>query len=233
MHGSRPDLIQLRQMILAAVIVTGLIVAGLVLCSVDGFSQSAATVISIGRMDIGSPPSDFQFARTGQGPLGKWIVVNDESSFGGRVIEQSSTDRTDYRFPLAIFDPIVAKNVDLSLKFKPVAGRVDQAGGIAVRVADADNYYVVRANALEDNVRFYRVVRGRREQIDGINIKVSSNEWHSLGLKAQGDRFTIEFDGKTLFTTTDKTFAGAGKIALWTKADSVTRFDQIAIDVLP
>ena len=72
------------------------------------------------------------------------------------------------------------------MRFKPVAGRVDQAGGIAVRVLDADNYYVVRANALEDNVRFYRVVKGRREQIDGVNTKVASNEWHSLGLKAQG-----------------------------------------------
>jgi hypothetical protein len=172
-------------------------------------------------------------ARTGQGPLGKWIVVSDETSFAGRVIEQSSTDRTDYRFPLAIFGPIVAKNVDVSLQFKPVAGRVDQAGGIAVRVVDADNYYVVRANALEDNVRFYRVVKGRREQIDGVNTKVASNEWHSLGLKAQGEQFTIEFDGKTLFTTTDKTFTGPGRIAVWTKADSVTRFDQIAIDVLP
>jgi hypothetical protein len=77
------------------------------------------------------------------------------------------------------------------------------------------------------------VVRGRREKIDGMNTKVAGNEWHSLGLKAHGDRFTVEFDGKTLFTTTDKTFAGVGKIALWTKADSVTRFDQIAINVLP
>jgi hypothetical protein len=91
----------------------------------------------------------------------------------------------------------------------------------------------VRANALEDNVRFYRVVEGRREQVAGANTKVASNEWHTLGLKADGDVFTIEFDGKTLFTTTDKTFAGAGKIALWTKSDSVTRFDQISIDVLP
>jgi hypothetical protein len=172
-------------------------------------------------------------ARTGQGPLGKWIVVSDETSFAGRVIEQSSTDRTDYRFPLAIFEPVVARNIEVSIKFKPVAGRVDQAAGIAVRLLDGDNYYVVRANALEDNVRFYRVIKGRREQIDGVNTKVAGNAWHSLGLRAQGDRFTIAFDGKTLFTTTDKTFAGAGKIALWTKSDSVTRFDQIAIDVLP
>lgn len=235
MHGSRPDLFQLRQLFLAAVIITGLIgiIAGVILYSADGFSQSAATVIAIGKMDVGSTPADFQFGRTGQGGPGQWTIVSDETSFEGRVIEQSSADRTDYRFPLAIFDPIVAKNVDVSLKFKPVAGRVDQAGGIAVRLANADNYYVVRANALEDNVRFYRVVRGRRDQIDGVNTKVASNQWHSLGLKAHGEQFTIEFDGKTLFTTTDKTFAGAGKIALWTKADSVTRFDRIAINVLP
>src|SRR5262245_36059624 len=185
MHGSRPDLIQLRQLILAAVIITGLmgIIAGLTLCSIDGFSQSAATVIAIGKMDVGSTPVDFKFGRTGQGGPGYWTIVNDETSLEGRVIEQSSTDRTDSRFPLAIFDPIVAKNVEVSLKFKPVTGRVDQAGGVAVRVVDVDNYYVARANALEDNVRFYRVVRGRREQIGGTNIKVASNEWHSLGLK--------------------------------------------------
>jgi len=237
MHGSRPNLFQIRQLILTAVIITGAIaiLAGVVLCSAsdDGFSQSVATAISIARMDVGSPPAGFQFARTGQGDLGSWIVVSDETSFAGRAIEQSSTDRTDYRFPLAILDSVIAKNVDVSLKFKPVGGRVDQAGGIAVRVLDGDNYYVVRANALEDNVRFYRVVKGRRQQIDGVNTKVTGGEWHSLGLKAQGERFTIEFDGKTLFTTSDKTFAGAGKIALWTKSDSVTRFDQIAIDVLP
>jgi len=236
MHGSRPDLFQLRQLIFTAVIITGAIaiLAGVVLCSAShGFSQSAAMAIAIAKMELGSPPAGFQFARTGQGDLGRWIVVSDDTSFAGRAIEQSSTDRTDYRFPLAILDSAAAKNVDVSLKFKPVAGHVDQAGGIAVRVLDGDNYYVVRANALEDNVRFYRVVKGRRQQIDGVDTKVTSGEWHSLGLKAQGDHFTIEFDGKTLFTTSDTTFSGAGKVALWTKADSVTRFDHIAVDVLP
>jgi hypothetical protein len=221
---------------LAAVATAGVVVliAVIILClAPDGFSQSAATVIAIAKMDSGSEPPGFKFARTGQGGPSQWVVVNDETAFGGRAIEQSSTDRTDYRFPIAIFDAVVARNVSVSLKFKPVAGHVDQAGGIAVRVRDADNYYVARANALEDNVRFYRVVKGRREQMDGVNTKVSGNEWHTLGLKAQGDRFTVEFDGKTLFTVSDKTFADAGKVALWTKADSVTRFDQITIDVLP
>src|SRR5262249_20337869 len=149
---SRPDLFQLRQLILGALIITGVIaiLAGVVWSSsLDGFSQSAATAISIAKMEIGSPPPGFQFARTGKGDVGRWTVVADDTSFAGRAIEQSSTDRTDYRFPLAILNSVVARNVDVSLKFKPVAGRVDQAGGVAVRVLDADNYYVVRANALE------------------------------------------------------------------------------------
>ena len=228
MDEIKPHLSPIILLILAAAVIGAVVASGS-----DGLSQSAATVIAIGKMELGAAPTEFRFARTGKGAPGKWVVVSDLTSSGDRVIEQSSTDRTDYRFPLAIFEPIVAKNVEVSISFKPVAGRVDQAAGIAVRVADADNYYVVRANALEDNVRFYRVVKGRREQIDGVNTKVAGNVWHTLGLKAQDDRFTVGFDGKTLFATSDKTFAGAGKISLWTKSDSVTRFDQIAIDVLP
>lgn len=119
------------------------------------------------------------------------------------------------------------------MRFKPVAGKVDQAGGIAVRLTSPDDYYLVRANALEDNVRFYRIVKGRRQQLATANVKVSSGEWHSLGIKAENDRFTVSFDGRQLHSTTDKTFSAAGKVALWTKSDSVTRFDQISITVLP
>lgn len=229
MDENRRHPFSLILLILAAAMIAGVIVFP----ASDGFSQAAATVIAIAKMEVGAAPADFKFARTGQGSEGQWTVVSDPTSFSGRVIEQTSTDRTDYRFPLATFNSVVAKNVIVSVSFKSVAGRVDQAGGIAIRVLDADNYYVVRANALEDNVRFYRVVKGRREQIDGVNTKVAGNVWHTLELKADGERFTIKFDGKTLFTTSDKTFPGAGKIALWTKADSITRFDQISIDVLP
>ena len=160
-------------------------------------------------------------------------MVADATAAGGRAIEQTSTDKTDYRFPLAIYKPIAAQNVDVVLRFKAISGRVDQAGGIAVRLATPDDYYVVRANALEDNVRFYRVVKGRREQLADANLKVSANEWHTLGLRADGDRFNVTFDGKQLFVTADRTFPEAGRIALWTKADSVTRFDQIRITTLP
>jgi hypothetical protein len=119
------------------------------------------------------------------------------------------------------------------VRFKAVAGQIDRAGGIAVRLADPDNYYVLRANALEDNVNFYRVVQGSRREIRGVNAKVTSDQWHTLGLRVEGDRFTVRFDGAMLFTATDKTFSGAGKIALWTKADSVTQFADLTIQKLP
>jgi len=190
-------------------------------------------MIPIDKMTVGAVPADFEFARTGQGAPAQWVVVEDATATSSRAIEQSSADRTDYRFPLAIYQPVSAKNVEVTLRFKPVGGRVDQAGGIALRLASPDDYYLVRANALEDNVRFYRIVKGRRQQLATANIKVASNQWHALGLRAENDRFTVTFDGKVLHSTNDRTFTGAGRVALWTKSDSVTRFDQISIQVLP
>jgi hypothetical protein len=195
-------------------------------------AQHAMTQISITGMQPGTAPSGFSLARTGNGAAGDWRVVAEPSAAGQKAIAQLSQDRTDYRFPLAVYDAISARNVDAVVRFKPVGGTVDQAGGIAVRLATPDDYYVVRANALEDNVNFYRVVKGRRSQIKGFETKVASGQWHTLGLRAEGDRFSISFDGKLLFTAQDSTFANPGKIALWTKADSVTHFDTIAITPL-
>jgi hypothetical protein len=82
-------------------------------------------------------------------------------------------------------------------------------------------------------VRFYHVVRGRRTELKSANLKVTANEWHTLALKAEGERFAVSFDGKQLYTVNDKTFSKDGKIALWTKSDSVTRFDSLDIKPLP
>lgn len=190
-------------------------------------------MIAIDRMTMGSPPAGFSFARTGRGADGEWSVVADPSAKAGRAIEQHNSDRTDYRFPLAIHESFSAKNLVMQVRFKPVAGRIDQAGGIVVRLADPDNYYVARANALEHNVRFYRVVAGRRQQLGASDIRVTANEWHTLRLQADGDRFTVSYDGAVLFEVWDDTFRDAGGVALWTKADSVTRFDQVTITTLP
>jgi hypothetical protein len=190
-----------------------------------------AIAIDIGHLSANLEP-DFITWRTGQGAPAEWTLVADPTSAGGKAIAQVSKDTTDYRFPLAVYKPASARNVDVVVRFKPVAGNVDQAGGIAVRLTTPDDYYVVRANALEDNVRFYRVVKGKREQLQGTNIKVAGNQWHTLDLRAEGDRFSVSFDGKPLFTAQDQTFANTGKVALWTKADSVTYFDSISITPL-
>ena len=185
--------------------------------------------VDIAAMKPGFEPEDFTFCRTGNGEAAEWRVVTDLTAAGSTAITQVSTDTTGYRFPLAVYRPVSAKNVEVTTRFKPVSGKVDQAGGIAVRLTTPDDYYVVRANALEDNVRFYRVAKGRREQIAAVDTKVAGSQWHTLSLRAEGARFTVSFDGKELFSADDSTIAAEGKVALWTKADSVTYFDSLVI----
>ena len=208
-------------------------IAAAALLPVAARAQETPTNVDIAQMPVGGLSSDFTTWRTGQGAPAQWSVVQDTSANGGHAIAQTSQDQTDYRFPLAVYKPVSAKNVEATVRFKPVDGKIDQAGGIAVRLTTPDDYYVVRANALEDNVRFYRVVKGNRQQIEGADIKVAKNQWHTLVLKAVDDRFTVSFDGKELYTATDRTFAEAGRVALWTKADSVTHFDRFEIKPLP
>jgi hypothetical protein len=147
---------------------------------------------------------------------------------GGKVLAQVDADRTDGRFPVAFIGPEL-KDLELSVKCKPVSGKVDQACGLIFRVKDADNYYVVRGNALEDNVRLYHVVKGKRVQFAGWNGKVSSGSWHELAVTAVGDHFEVSFDGKKVIDAHDTTFGSAGKVGVWTKADSVTYFDELKV----
>ncbi len=196
-------------------------------------AQEGAVVIDFSVAQLGRLPEGFVMALTGTGAPSAWAVVEDPTVRGGRVLAQTSADRTDYRFPLVIDDKVSIANLDVTVRFKSVAGQIDRAGGIALRLTDPNNYYVVRANALENNVNLYRVVKGARSQIRGVRTTVTSGEWHTLGLRAEGDRFAVSFDGKLLFTAKDQTFTGPGKVALWTKSDSVTRFDELTIHPLP
>jgi hypothetical protein len=213
-------------------IVIGPALAVIITGAASAFGQGREPMtVDIGQLAPNLEPEFTQW-RTGEGGAAEWTLVTDAGAKGGRAIAQVSNDKTNYRFPLAIYKPFSGKDLEVLVRFKPVTGTVDQAGGIAVRVITPDDYYVVRANALEDNVRFYRVVKGQREQLGGADVKVAPNVWHTLALKAEGDRFSISYDGKMLFTAEDNTFAGPGKVALWTKADSVTHFDTIAITPL-
>lgn len=175
----------------------------------------------------GDPPQGFSFGRTGKGPPGTWVVqAVDGAPSGKNVLVQTDADRTDYRFPVAYTGPEL-KDLRLAVKCKPVSGKVDQGCGLVFRLKDADNYYVTRANALEDNVRLYHVVKGDRRQFAGWNGKVASGKWHELAVEAQGDHFQVFFDGQKVIDAHDKTFTEAGKFGVWTKADSVIQFDDL------
>ena len=178
---------------------------------------------------VGEAPAGFSFGRTGQGRPGKWVVVADPgASTGGRALAQVDTDETDYRFPVAVANEPLLKDVRLEVRCKPVSGKVDQACGLVFRYRDENNYYVTRANALEDNVRLYHVVNGRRRQFAGWNGKVAGQTWHTLAVEARGNRFRVEYDGKAIIDASDETFQEAGKVGVWTKADSVTHFDGLS-----
>lgn len=175
----------------------------------------------------GQAPQGFEFGRTGGGILGKWVVkAEPDAPSAPNVLAQLSTDDTDYRFPVAFTGPQL-QNLHLSVKCKPVSGRVDQGCGLVFRLKDPDNYYIARANALEDNVRLYHVVKGKRVQFAGWNGQVKSGVWHALAIDAEGDHFQVFFNGTRVIDAHDKTFSEAGKFGVWTKADSVIYFDDL------
>jgi hypothetical protein len=178
----------------------------------------------------GAPPSGFEFARTGGGAEGKWVVRDDKDTPGNRVLVQESADATDYRFPLAVVKEGSYKDVTLTVRARPVSGDVDQGFGMVWRYKDANNYYITRCNADEDNCTIYHTVAGRRRPFQNKPIKVAKAAWHTLKMEATGNHFVVWFDGTKVLDATDDTFKDAGRVGLWTKADSVIQFDDFTIE---
>jgi hypothetical protein len=200
------------------------------ICAPAGWAAGDEVLVDFENMATGAAPDDFTTGLTGEGKPVHWIVVEDDSAPGGtKALAETSGDATSYRFPLAIYNDLVAKDVEVSVRFKPISGEVDQAAGLMVRVLDTDNYYIARANALEDNVRLYKVVDGDREQFAGVDTAVEQDQWQTFKLRAEGDRFEVSLNGDVLFSATDDTFSQDGKVGLWTKANSITHFDDLAI----
>lgn len=184
---------------------------------------------------VGQAPRGFSFGHTRKaGAPGAWVVQDDG---GNNVLAQTNADRTRSRFPVAVVSDVAAADVDLSVRFKPISGRVDQAAGLVWRYQDEDNYYIVRANALEDNVVLYKVQGGTRTDLPakgagrtyGKPAEVPANAWSTLRVVAAGPRFEVYFNGSKLYEVEDTTFAEAGRAGVWTKADSVTQFDDLSI----
>ncbi len=185
----------------------------------------------------GAAPQGWTVTMTGQGTP-NWIVEADPTAPSkSKIVKQSG--RATY--PLLLKDGTSVRDGFVEIQFKAISGSEDRAAGIVWRAKDANNYYVVRANALEDNVVLYKTVEGKRSSLDivgrsggyGVNVPVPANRWHTLRVEFEGSRFKVVFNGQRLFEVDDRTFSDAGQVGLWTKADSVTLFDQIEFQPLP
>jgi hypothetical protein len=204
----------------------------------DHRTETSVPLAPIGKefsynFDADSPgqlPAGLHAARTGAGKDSRWSIINDPTApTKPNAVAQTSVDQIDYRFPLLIADAASFRDLDLTVKFKAVSGSIDRAGGLAFRLRDTNNYYVVRANALENNYNLYRVVNGRRSEFAGAKFKVTSGEWHELRVEVVGSKITCYYDGNEKINVGNETFKDAGKIGLWTKADSVTYFDDLRV----
>ncbi len=193
-------------------------------------------VANFDKDEPGQAPTGFSFGLTGKGRPGVWVVKQDATAPSApNVLAQTDADPVSYRFPICVYEGFSAKDVDVSVKYKPISGKEDQAAGIVWRYRDQNNYYIARANANENNVVLYKVENGVRTDLPlvgkgrtyGVKAKIPSGEWGTLRVVATGDLFEVYSNGAKLFEVRDSTFSGAGKVGLWTKADSVTLFDDL------
>ncbi len=204
-----------------------------------GLVVAGALAIGFDDERAGALPSGWRSAITQKGALPRWEIVPDPSApTKPNVLAQLSSEPGRAQFPLAVYEKANYRNGDLSVKFKPISGKVDQAAGLVWRYRDENNYYIVRANALEDNVVLYKVEGGKRTSLAprgtsadtyGVDHEVPGGRWSTLRVVFEGPLFTVFLDGEKLFEVEDRTFAEAGSVGLWTKADSVTHFDDLQI----
>jgi hypothetical protein len=195
-----------------------------------GIALAAADTVNFDNMKAGAAPPGWTATQTGSGTA-KWAVEKDDSAPSKPNVLKQSGQAT---FPVCIKNDTNLKDGFVEVKFKPVAGKEDQAGGVIWRAKDSNNYYIARANALEGNVVLYKTVNGKRSPLDiagrkggyGVKEPVASGQWHTLRVEFAGNRFKLSFDGKHLFDVEDTTFTQAGNVGVWTKADSVTLFDD-------
>ena len=185
-------------------------------------SFAQTQTVNFDTFKAGDPPPGWTATKTGTGEA-KWTVEKDDTAPSKPNVLKQSGQAT---YLVCLKDDTNLKDGFVEVKFKPISGKEDQAGGLIWRAKDANNYYIARANALEDNVTIYHTIQGRRTEKKRTSTKVATNQWHTLRVDFQNNHFTVTFDGKKALEWDDDTFKDAGKIGVWTKADSVTLFDD-------
>jgi len=187
-------------------------------------AMAQTQTINFDNSKTGDPPAGWTATKTGSGQA-KWTIERDDTAPSKPNVLKQSGEAT---YPVCIKDDTNLKDGFVEVKFKPISGKEDQAGGVIWRAKDANNYYIARANALEDNVTIYHTIRGRRTEKKRASMKVATNQWSTLRVDFQNNHFTVTFDGKKAIEWDDDTFKDAGKVGVWTKADSVTLFDDFS-----
>ena len=187
-------------------------------------SLALAESVTFDDVKVGTAPPGWTATKTGSGQP-KWTVVAEDSAPSKPNVLKQSGEAT---YPVCLKDDTSLKDGFVEVKFKPIAGKEDQAGGVVWRAKDTDNYYLARANALEDNVTIYHTIKGKRVSFKNTDTKVATGAWHTLRVDFKGNKFTVTFDGKKVIEATDDSFKDAGQVGVWTKADSVTLFDDFS-----
>ena len=196
-------------------------------------SPTSRIVFAFDQDPAGAAPSQLVFGRTGKGNAGRWVVQADATAKGApHVLAQLDADATSFRFPVAVTAQPQPANVRVQVSCKMISGRVDQACGLVLRYRDENNYLITRANALENNVRLYTVKDGKRDEIASHDGKVAANAWHNCRFEARGEELRVWWDDKLVLEKRDQTFLDAGSVGVWTKADSVTYFDDLIVEPL-
>jgi len=192
--------------------------------SIFAASAAFAETLNFDSDAPGTLPADWKQGVTGKGTP-RWAVKADANAPSKpNVLEQSGSGA----FPWCVLPKSSIEDGFVEVRFKPIAGGEDQAGGIVWRWKDGDNYYVARANALENNVSLYHTTNGRRNTIKYVNAPVAKGVWHTLRVEFAGARIKVALNGKTYIELEDTHIKGPGAVGVWTKADSVTAFDDFS-----
>jgi hypothetical protein len=187
--------------------------------------------IDLDNFDLKKIPPGFVPLVSGVGQEASWEVPLEPSAPSGtKVLAQTTSDPHADRFPIVLYDKLLARNVDVSVQFKTISGKLDQAAGVVLRFPDPAHYYVVRANALEGEINFYKVINGALQVIAKATAAVSADAWHTLRVTAVETHFIVSLDNQTLLGADDAALRRPGKIGLSTQADSVTVFDNLHIE---
>ena len=212
-------------------IISGFVRAAPVLPSAQ--TSSPQRLWTFDREQPGVLPEEFSIGTLFDGrPAGDWRVLSTERAKSPpHVLAQVMAKGAEHAYKVVLIKEVVASDLDLQVSFLPIQGNADMGGGLIWRATDDRNYYLTRANPLEQNIRIYRVVKGVRQMLENFNQTIEAGKWHQLRVTQRGCRIQVFYDGKLVFDLCDRTFK-EGTIGLWTKSDAVTYFDDLQMQDL-